>query len=443
LTGATGSERYENDELWVSARKQMTEIDKTRQEFLCTRERTECLSSLLTEEDHLLQSMPETSPTKWHLAHTAWFFDTFLLQPRGIVTQPDDAYEFLFNSYYNAIGPQYQRGRRGLISRPGLQEVKHYRHAIDAALYDHWHTFNADEMELITLGIHHEQQHQELIITDIKHALFFNPTYPAIVNAQPDDAVFFQGADAIAPTQIRFHDFERGNYCIGSDTSFCFDNEMPRHNVFMNGFRIANRPASNGDYLEFIEDGGYQCFRYWLSEGWAWVNEQRAEAPLYWLRVDNQWMHYTLAGLRPLDLNEPVCHLNYYEAAAFAHWSGKRLPTEFEWEVAAATAKPNGNFLDCKQLHPQAAITTDPSRPAQMFGDVWEWTQSAYLPYPGFRETPGAAGEYNGKFMVNQWVLRGGSCATPPGHIRASYRNFFPVNASWQFSGVRLADDLN
>lgn len=407
----------------------------TRQNFSLTREFTARITRNLNAEDQLLQSMPDASPTKWHLAHTSWFFDTFILKVRDKNIQPDGCFEYLFNSYYNQVGPQYLRANRHLISRPTLAQVWDYRHAVEERMLSLWDEFNPQELELIELGIHHEQQHQELIITDIKHALSFNPQAPALVNPRP--------ITSASVPELRWHDFPAGEYEIGCSEGFCFDNEKPRHKIYINGFRLASRPITNSEYLAFIADRGYQNSVHWLSEGWAWVNEHQAQAPLYWRQVDRHWMTYSLAGLLPINPCEPVCHLNYYEACAFAQWAGKRLPTEFEWELGAGFAEPQGRFLNSDILHPQPAPLSNHSGPLQMFGDVWEWTQSAYLPYPGFRVPAGAVGEYNGKFMVNQWVLRGGSCATPDGHIRASYRNFFPVNANWQFSGVRLADDLN
>ena len=409
------------------------DVKHLRENFLRTRQLSEHLSNLLTADDHMLQSMPDASPTKWHLAHTSWFFDTFILKPRQASPAFPNEFAYLFNSYYNGVGPQFRRAQRGLISRPSLNEVWQYRFAVEEKIQHIWSDLSSAELQLVELGIHHEQQHQELIVTDIKHALSHQPQFPALVTSPTDTPT-----DAVG---MQWQDFPAGDYRIGCDKGFCFDNETPRHLTHVTGFRLANRPVTNGEFLTFIEDKSYQQTTLWLSEGWAWVNEARATAPLYWRDLDDEWHVYTLAGLQPLRLNEPVCHINYFEANAFAAWSGKRLPTEFEWEVASTIANNNSHFLDLSRLHPQPAD----KQPGllQMFGDVWEWTQSAYLPYPGYRPAPGAVGEYNGKFMVNQWVLRGGSCATPPGHIRASYRNFFPVDARWQFSGVRLADELD
>ncbi len=408
-----------------------------QERFRRTRETTGLLTRNLSAEDQLLQSMPDASPTKWHLAHTTWFFDTFILKPRGVnATTEHEHFDYLFNSYYNQVGPQYRRAQRGLISRPSLAGVWRYREMVESRLLDIWETLSVEELQLVELGIHHEQQHQELIVTDIKHALSFNPQYPALTKPLIEST-----GDAIPLRWLTFTPSESWFGCDG-DSAFCFDNETPLHRAFIPEFRIANRPATNSEYLAFIEDGGYRDPRHWLSEGWAWVQTNSAEAPLYWHKQDRQWFTYTLSGLLPVAPNEPVCHLNYFEASAFASWAGKRLPTEYEWELAAQFADPHGHFLDSRVMHPRCA-SRNPAELQQMFGDVWEWTRSAYLPYPGYATPPGAVGEYNGKFMVNQWVLRGGSCATPHGHIRTSYRNFFPVTASWQFSGVRLADDLN
>ncbi|MCR6653848.1 MAG: ergothioneine biosynthesis protein EgtB [Cellvibrionaceae bacterium] len=443
---ATSLDSFVSDRMFVSER--MAEVDqylageqadhsRYQARFLQTRETTNRLTRNLSPEDQLLQSMPETSPTKWHLAHTTWFFDTFILKPRGAdVAAENEHFDYLFNSYYNQVGPQYSRAQRGLISRPSLGEVWHYREAVEERLLSLWEGLSLEELRLVELGIHHEQQHQELIVTDIKHALSQNPQNPALVKPLIEST-----GESMPLRWLAFPPGESWFGCTGEE-GFCFDNEKPLHRVFVPGFRIANRPATNAEYLAFIEDGGYRDPRHWLSEGWAWVRSSHAEAPLYWCRQDQQWFTYTLAGLLPLMSCEPVCHLNYFEASAFASWAGKRLPTEYEWELAAQFSSSEGHFLDGRVLHPRCA-SGDPAGPQQMFGDVWEWTRSAYLPYPGYTTPAGAVGEYNGKFMVNQWVMRGGSCATPQGHIRASYRNFFPVTASWQFSGVRLADDSN
>ena len=409
------------------------------QKFIQVRKYTEGLCSNLEIEDFVVQAAEEVSPTKWHLAHTTWFFETFLLKPHlGTYKEFHPRYSYLFNSYYNAVGSRTHRFHRGLMTRPTVAEIMAYREHVNQAMEVLLSVRGNEELaNLLELGVNHEQQHQELIITDIKHALSFNPQFPAIVGMLSAEN---QTTDAVG---MQWQDFPTGEFRVGFDGGFCFDNETPRHKVYLAGFRLANRPVTNGEYLEFILDKGYENFAHWFSEGWTWVNNSGARAPLYWQQIDDQWFNYTASGLQPVNPSEPACHLNYYEASAFASWAGKRLPTEFEWEIAAASADRNGQFLDRAVLHPQPAQQKNSTGPLQMFGGVWEWTQSAYLPYPGFRPSLGTVGEYNGKFMVNQWVLRGGSCATPENHIRASYRNFFPVTASWQFSGVRLADDID
>ncbi len=414
----------------LMAKDQLTLADR----FLATRSLTESLASPLSAEDQTVQSMPDVSPTKWHRAHTTWFFETFLLQP-GLegyrCFHPD--YGFLFNSYYEGVGARYPRHHRGLLSRPGVAEVADYRAHVDRAmtvLLDD--AFSPSVGELIELGIQHEQQHQELLLMDIKHVLSRNPLFPAY------DAVRLPPpSDAGEPTWTG-HD--EGNYETGhGGAGFCFDNELPRHLVYLGAFDLADQPVSCGQWLEFMADGGYRRPELWLSDGWAAVQEQDWEAPLYWSMTDGAWHEFTLAGSVPVNPAQPACHLSYYEADAFARWAGCRLPTEAEWEVAAARAPVDGHFLDQTKLHPTPS--TGPSSKSRPYGDVWQWTSSAYSPYPGFEPVPGAVGEYNGKFMVNQYVLRGGSCATPPDHVRASYRNFFPPSARWAFSGVRMARD--
>jgi len=398
----------------------------------------------LETEDYVIQTMPDVSPPKWHLAHTTWFFETFLLVPYltdYAVFQPQ--YGYLFNSYYEAVGQRHPRPQRGLLSRPTVPEVYQYRAYVDEAMRSlfgqlaHELGDHPNLLSLIELGLHHEQQHQELLLTDIKHILALNPLRPAYRADLPE---------ASPPTAItdRWLDYPGGLYAIGHEgQDFAFDNEGPRHSVYLQDFWLAARLVTNGEYLEFMEAGGYSKPEYWLSEGWAMVQQmvpahiQAQLAPLYWESIDGNWWVMTLAGLRPLNEHEPVCHVSFYEADAYARWAEKRLPTEAEWEVAAVQVPPSGNLLDSGRLHPSPAIGT--SRPDQLFGDLWEWTQSAYLPYPGFKPATGAVGEYNGKFMCNQMVLRGGSCATPADHIRATYRNFFPPATRWQFSGIRLA----
>jgi len=405
---------------------------------------TMALAAPLSVEDMLVQSMDDASPTKWHLAHTSWFFETFLLKPHARDHAPfDPAYEYLYNSYYNGIGEQYPRPKRGLISRPGLEEIERYRAHVDAAMLSLIEAASIKTWReiapLIELGLNHEQQHQELIVTDIKHAMAQNPCAPA---AYP--AAEMRAAGEAVP--LTWHGFEGGLVELGTDGSdgFVYDNETPRHKSFLEPFELASRPVTNGEFLAFVEDGGYRAPAYWLSDGWATVEREGWEAPLYWRRDGNWgWSEFTLAGLQPLDPACPATHLSLYEAAAFAEWSGARLPLEAELELAMRSAPMTGTFLNAEAVgaglsspHPQPAQAPGL---AQLYGEVWEWTRSAYGPYPGFKPAAGAVGEYNGKFMCDQTVLRGGSCATPDGHVRPTYRNFFPSSARWQFSGVRLA----
>jgi ergothioneine biosynthesis protein EgtB len=390
-------------------------------------------------EDYVIQSMPDVSPAKWHLGHTTWFFETFLLQKYlpGYKTY-NQIYGYLFNSYYETIGERWARANRGLLSRPTVQEVYSYREYVNdkMTLLLEKGNEDADLLFLVTLGVNHEQQHQELLVTDIKHVLALNPTRPVYREA----IVSNPGTS----TTNDFVEFAGGLVEIGfAGNGFSFDNERPRHRVWLNDFLLQRKLVTNGEYLEFMQDGGYSNFRNWLSDGWALVQQQQWEHPLYWEEQDGEWQIMTLSGMRPLNLSEPVCHVSYYEADAYAKWTGKRLPQEAEWEHAATVAvheTSDGNFLESSQFHPISA--GGPSdRLQQMFGDVWEWTQSSYLPYPGFKPESGAVGEYNGKFMSDQMILRGGSCATPQSHIRATYRNFFQCDKRWQFTGIRLASD--
>ena len=392
----------------------------------------------LETEDYVIQTMDDVSPPKWHLAHTSWFFETFLLKPHLRGYQDfHPRFNYLFNSYYEAVGERHPRPRRGLLSRPTVEQVYRYRAHVDRFLAELIETAEDETWRqlapLLTLGLHHEQQHQELLLTDLKHILAANPLRP-VYRTRPE------AAPAKAP-ELTWSRYRGGVFEIGFDGSgFSYDNESPRHRVYLQDFGLASRLVTNGEYLEFIDAGGYQQAPHWLSEGWATVLAEDWAAPLYWERIDGCWWSMTLDGLRPVDENEPVCHVSYFEADAYARWRGQRLPTEAEWEVAAAGCSVAGNFYDNGLLHPAAASARAPA-PSQLFGDVWEWTQSPYTAYPGFRTAPGAVGEYNGKFMCNQFVLRGGSCATSAGHIRLSYRNFFPPHSRWQFSGVRLAQD--
>ena len=401
------------------------------------RRTTEALAEPLSAEDQMMQSMPDASPVKWQRAHTSWFFETFVLAGLEGEAAPQADRALLFNSYYEAVGPRVARAQRGLLSRPSLEEVRTYRREIDERM-TRW--LEPDRLpparaRLVELGLAHEQQHQELILTDIKHALFANPLAPAYAGPRAAE----RARAGVRPLGWRSHQ-ERIAWIGHDGNGFSFDNERPRHRALVAGFQLASRLVTAGEYLEFIGDDGYGRPTLWLSDGWAAVQASGWRAPLYWMAEDGAWSLYTLRGRRPLDPAEPVCHLSYYEADAFARWAGARLPTELEWEVAAAEpGGAEGAFLESGALHPTAA---GEGGPAQLLGDTWEWTASAYAPYPGFRPEEGAAGEYNGKFMSGQMVLRGGSCATPRSHIRTSYRNFFPPAARWQFSGVRLARDL-
>jgi ergothioneine biosynthesis protein EgtB len=397
---------------------------------------TDRLAAPLSPEDCQVQPMPDASPVKWHLAHTTWFFETFLLVPIERDYQVyHPSFSYLFNSYYNAIGPRTPRPERGLLTRPGLDEIQSYRAAVDAAverfLLRKGGPLSDEVASVIELGLNHEQQHQELIVTDLKYLLSRNPLRPAY---RPLAAPSFQAA----PMSMAWQEFPGGLDWIGHDGSgFGFDNESPRHRVYLEPYELASRPVTNAEFLAFIEDGGYERPELWLSDGWQCTTSRGWNAPLYWEKVDGAWWMMTLAGFRPLGVSEPVCHISYYEADAFARWAGARLPTEAEWEIAARQEDRGGNFLENETFHPRPAERG--TRLAQCFGDVWEWTQSPYTPYPGMQPATGALGEYNAKFMCNQLVLRGGSCATPESHIRPTYRNFFPPEARWQFTGIRLA----
>ncbi len=396
--------------------------------YRAVRAATVALARPLSAEDQMLQSMPDASPTKWHLAHTSWFFETFLLAAQAGYRVFDERFAFLFNSYYEGVGPRIARADRGLISRPSLDEVAAYRRHVDDAMARLLESGGGDAA-LVELGLHHEQQHQELILTDIKHGLAANPLHPPY-RAAPAPA------RALPPAaEPQFRRFEGGLIWIGHEgPGFAFDNEGPRHRCFLRAFAIADRPVTCGEYLRFMRDGGYQRPDLWLSDGWHERERQGWRAPLYWHQRGDDWDVFTLSGLRPVDEREVVAHVSYYEADAFARWRGMRLPTEAEWEHAAEGMPLSGHFADGGQFHP------GPARPG-LYGDVWQWTQSPYTPYPGYRPLPGTIGEYNGKFMSNQMVLRGGSCFTPAGHIRPTYRNFFPPASRWQATGIRLAGD--
>ncbi len=400
-----------------------------REQFEQVRRTSLQLTQPFSAEDLMLQPMPDASPGKWHLAHTTWFFETFILNEHVRGYKPfDPRYRQLFNSYYKQLGSHPYRGSRGLMSRPSLEEVHAYRAHVDEAMLRHLDVPDEKTAALIELGLNHEQQHQELIVTDMKFAMWAMPLPPGRVD-QP------HAINKAAP--LRWIEFEGGIHEVGhAGRGFAFDNEGPRHEVLLQPFQLASRLITNREYLEFMNDGGYRRPELWLSDGWDAVCAQGWKSPLYWDEQDGRWFEFTFSGMRELDLSAPVCHVSYYEADAFSHWRGARLPREEEWEIAAANASTSGAMLESGKLHPQPASGEGLQ---QMFGDVWEWTGSPYVAYPGFKPASGAIGEYNGKFMCNQFVLRGGSCATPASHIRATYRNFFPPHARWQFMGIRLA----
>jgi ergothioneine biosynthesis protein EgtB len=412
-------------------------------QYAAVRQATLALVAPLSAEDCQVQSMPDASPAKWHLGHTTWFFETFVLERHESGFRAFDArFRVLFNSYYHGVGAMHPRPQRGLITRPTLDEVRQWRDAVDERMLALLAAGEADHdlAALTTLGLHHEQQHQELILTDLKHAFAANPARPPYAPRWP--------LAAIRPQPLRWIGHPGGLVEIGHDAAldgpFSFDNEGPRHRVWLEPFEIASRPVTHGEVLAFIDDGGYRRPELWLSAGWDWVRAAERRAPLYWRARDGAWSVFTLQGEVPIDAHTPVCHLSYYEADALARWAGARLPTEFEWEHAARALRGGvrGHFADRRVFHPLPPAEEAADEPVQMYGDVWEWTSSSYAAYPRFRVAEGAVGEYNGKFMCNQYVLRGGSCATPAGHVRASYRNFFPADAQWQFSGLRLARDL-
>ncbi|GAB3038206.1 ergothioneine biosynthesis protein EgtB [Nocardioides flavus (ex Wang et al. 2016)] len=406
------------------------------------RTHTELLAAPLSPEDQTVQSMADVSPTKWHRAHVTWFFETFVLAENERGFSPfQDKYWFLFNSYYEAVGPRYNRAERGVVSRPGAHDVGIYRGNVDTRMRDLVDSLDQGTLDKLTstieLGFHHEQQHQELLLMDIKHVLSMNPLQP--VYAGTPSAVS-------EPDQIDWLDVEGGLVEIGCrGDAFCFDNELPEHQVYLEPYRLADRLVTNGEWLAFMADGGYRRPELWLSDGWAKVKAEGWDAPLYWLNLDGVWFEHTLNGTWPVNPGLPVSHVSHYEADAYAAWAGKRLPTEAEWEHGVRQAGPRdaqhlvGNLADTQSFHPRAAGPST-GKLRQAWGDCWEWTSSAYLPYPGFHPAAGAIGEYNGKFMSNQMVLRGGCALTPAGHVRDSYRNFFPPSARWALSGVRLAD---
>jgi len=415
-------------------------MDGLARRFQEVRRQTDLLAEPLSAEDCQVQSMPDASPTKWHLAHTSWFFETFVLEGAPF----DPSFEYLFNSYYESVGPRHPRPARGLLSRPSLDEVRRYRRRIDEQVADRIERgLAADVRARLVLGMHHEQQHQELILTDIKHLLGGNPTRPSYRRGSAPPRQPSRNTPALEWIARPGGVTEIGVAAPGGDGEpFAFDNESPRHEVLLRPYALASRLVTCGEYRAFMRDGGYRRPEFWLSDGWAELVAEPRDRPLYW-RADGAdgGALFTLDGERPIADDEPVVHVSYYEADAYARWAGARLPTEAEWEAAAAkvTAQADDNFADSGSFHPRAAGAGAGLR--QVYGDVWEWTSSAYGAYPGYRPAAGALGEYNGKFMCSQLVLRGGSCATPASHIRPSYRNFFPAGTRWQFSGIRLARD--
>ena len=400
--------------------------------FTATRELTESLAEPLSAEDQTIQTMPDVSPTKWHRAHTTWFFETFVLTQLDDYEPFDSQFGYLFNSYYEAVGARHPRPDRGLVSRPGVAEIGAYRRSVDAAVSQALadDRFDADTLELIELGIHHEQQHQELLLMDIKHVLSVNPTGPTYLDGAG-------GAGPVSLTTPTWTSHEGGLVEIGHDgDGFAYDNESPRHHTYLEPFAISQELVTAGQWLEFIADGGYHRPDLWLSDGWFTVTREGWDSPAYWHLAGSTWQVFTLGGWRDVQPHEPVCHVSFYEAEAFARWAGARLPTEFEWECAAAGMEPAGG-IDLGALHPTQAPGSE-----NWFGQVWQWTRSAYAPYPRYRPAEGAVGEYNGKFMCDQQSLRGGACVTPVGHTRPTYRNFYPAAARWPFCGLRLARDV-
>ena len=416
----------------------LTQQGDLRADYRRVRAFTEQLCQGLELEDYVVQSMDDVSPAKWHLAHTSWFFEAFVLIPhlRGY-QQINPAYHFLFNSYYVQAGERHCRAQRGYISRPTVRQVYEYRAHVDAAMDELLGgAVASDVCELVVLGLNHEQQHQELMLTDIKHVFSVNPLRPAYRGAT-------HGSPATSAAALRWIGFDEGLHYIGHEGSgFCYDNEKPRHRQFVEPFELASRLVTNGEYLEFMAAGGYQRADLWLSAGWDAVQQNGWSEPFYWEQHDGAWHVFTLHGMQRVNEDEPVCHVSYFEADAYARWRGARLPSEFEWEIAAANAPVTGNFVESGVLQPLTAAN-QAEEIVQLFGDVWEWTRSQYEPYPGYKPAAGAVGEYNGKWMCNQFVLRGGSCATSATHVRRTYRNFFAPDATWQFMGIRLARDIS
>ncbi|GAA4348327.1 ergothioneine biosynthesis protein EgtB [Kangiella taiwanensis] len=427
--------------------KPETSIEAVVEQFHSVRALTESLCEHLDVEDYNLQAMPETSPVKWHLAHTSWFFETFILKPFQTGFEPFDRdFEYLFNSYYNAVGAQFPRPRRHLLSRPTVSQVEQYRHSVTQAvikLIKQSEQHLEQILALVILGINHEQQHQELLLTDLKYNLFQNPVLPCYRNSHSSKSNTKQKTEL---SKHQWVEFEPGLCQIGQDvgdgvdSKFAFDNESPKHKHYLEAFQLGSRLVTNGEFIEFMDDGGYCRADLWLSDGWVTKNEQDWSSPLYWFKDGDTWYHYTLNGVTKLCMDEPVSHVSFYEADAHATWKGARLPTEQEWERVALEYSLEGNFLEAQHFAP--SLSKRKRLVEQLYGELWQWTSSSYSPYPGYQILPGAVGEYNGKFMANQYVLRGGSCVSSREHLRASYRNFFYPDARWQFSGIRLAKNL-
>lgn len=422
-----------------------SEVEALKARFLAVREQTEALAAPFSAEDLCVQTMPDVSPGKWHLAHVTWFWETFLLTPLLSDYVPfDPRFNYLFNSYYNAIGERHARPERGFLTRPGLDDVMAYRRSVTEAVCACLDKLSPDELEacrpVLETGFAHEEQHQELFLTDIKHVLSKN-SFPEAGYDRPTGKAKPFVARCPDPDWVRF---EAGLDEFGhAGGRFAFDNEGPRHKAWLEGYALASRPVSNAEYLAFIEDGGYLTPQHWLSDGWAVIQTEGRSAPLYWEKSEAGWSHFTLHGVVELDPDAPACHLDYYEASAFAAWAGCRLPEEREWERAAQSLSPaTGRWADPGGVLTPRPAMDDAQQLKSMFGEVWEWTRSAYAAYPGYTVPDGAIGEYNGKFMCGQFVLKGGSCLTPPDHLRTTYRNFFPPDAQWQMTGLRLAKDL-
>lgn len=410
------------------------------EKFIAVRNFTQELCKPLVTEDYVVQTMPDVSPAKWHLAHVTWFFETFILrESKKDYKDFHPMYNFIFNSYYVRVGPRHTRAHRGYLTRPTVNDIYDFRKYVDDEMAGFIYSCDEETLNKITplveIGLNHEQQHQELMLTDIKHVFSVNPLHPVYSDKE------FQVVDKIPGMEWVKQD--EGLYEIGYDgKAFCYDNETPVHKEFVKSFAVGSRLVTNGEFLEFIEDSGYKNATLWLSDGWAAKERENWEAPMYWENKNGEWWNFKLTGYKKVNPNEPVCHVSHYEADAFARWKGCRLPTEAEWEIAAAKAEMGGNFVGKRSFHPVALNDNSDAEIKQMYGDVWEWTGSAYLPYPGYKTLPGALGEYNGKFMSGQMVLRGGSCATSVNHIRKTYRNFFYPVSRWQFMGIRLAKDV-